>query len=96
MLIVSARSGDYSKGGPRESFDFHEPYLRAVFGFIGITDITYIPVSQNPFHDDEATRDQKLEAARAAIREVALRWEPIKNTTDATHDTAITVPVAGH
>jgi FMN-dependent NADH-azoreductase len=28
MLIVSTRSGDYAKGGPREGWDFHEPYLR--------------------------------------------------------------------
>lgn len=75
MLIISARMGEYSKGGPRESFDFHEPYLRAIFGFIGITDITYVPVSQNPSHDDEATRAQKLAAARAAIQDVALQWD---------------------
>ncbi len=75
MLIISARMGDYSKGGPRESFDFHEPYLRAIFGLIGITDINYVPVSQNPMHDDEATRTQKLEAARAIIRDVAVQWD---------------------
>lgn len=77
MLIISARIGEYSKGGPRESFDFHEPYLRTIFGLIGITDITYIPVSQNPQHDDDATRAQKLEAARAAIQDVAKEWDRI-------------------
>ena len=75
MLIISARMGDYSKGGPRESFDFHESYLRAIFGFIGITDITYVPVSQNPQHDDQVTLAQKLEAARAMIQEVAVQWD---------------------
>ena len=28
--------------GPAKAMDFHETYLRAVFGFLGITDITFI------------------------------------------------------
>jgi FMN-dependent NADH-azoreductase len=42
MVVVSARGGDYSAGGPMHAYDFQEPYLRAIFGFIGITDLEYI------------------------------------------------------
>ena len=71
MLIVSTRSGDYGKGGPREAFDFHEPYLRKVFGMVGIDEIDYLPVINNPAHGDPAAN---LEAARVLLRSIADRW----------------------
>jgi FMN-dependent NADH-azoreductase len=73
-LIISARAGDFSKGGPREAYDFHEPYIRAVLGLLGVTDVTYVPVIQNPMHDDEATRARKLDEARASLHEVIGNW----------------------
>jgi FMN-dependent NADH-azoreductase len=73
-VIISARGGDYSKGGPREAFDFHEPYLRKLLGMIGVTDVSYVPVSQNPIHDDETTRARKLDEARAALVDVLRTW----------------------
>ena len=42
-IIVVARGGVYSEG-PAKSFDFQEPYLRAILGFIGITDIEIVRV----------------------------------------------------
>ena len=42
-VLVLARGGVYSEG-PMQSFDFQEPYLRAVLGFIGITDIEVVRV----------------------------------------------------
>jgi FMN-dependent NADH-azoreductase len=42
VFVVTARGGAYEKGTPREKFDFQEPYLRHVFGFIGLTDVTFI------------------------------------------------------
>lgn len=41
FYIFTARGGVYSEG-PAKVMDFHETYLRAVFGFLGITDITFI------------------------------------------------------
>ncbi|MBU1998992.1 MAG: NAD(P)H-dependent oxidoreductase [Candidatus Omnitrophica bacterium] len=40
MVVVTSRGGDYSDA--MRSADFQEPYLRFVFGFVGITDITFI------------------------------------------------------
>ena len=42
-VLVFARGGVYSEG-PMQSFDFQEPYLRAVLGFIGITDVEVVRV----------------------------------------------------
>lgn len=41
MIIVSSRGGIYTEG-PAAAIDHQEPYLRAVFNFLGITDIDYI------------------------------------------------------
>ena len=41
--VVVARGGIYSHG-PMKAFDFQEPYLRQILGFIGITDVTFVPV----------------------------------------------------
>lgn len=39
MLVLTAQSGSYRPGTPTEAYNFHEPYLRTIFGLIGITDI---------------------------------------------------------
>jgi len=42
VVVISSRGGAYEKGTPTESFDFQEPYLRHVLGFVGLTDVTFI------------------------------------------------------
>jgi FMN-dependent NADH-azoreductase len=42
MICVTSRGGDYSVASPVHSLDFVEPYLRAIFNFVGITDIHFI------------------------------------------------------
>ncbi len=42
-IIVVARGGVYSDG-PARPLDFQEPYLRAILGFIGLTDIDVVHV----------------------------------------------------
>jgi FMN-dependent NADH-azoreductase len=41
VIIASSRGGQYSEG-PAAAFDFQEAYLRAVFGFIGITEPEFV------------------------------------------------------
>jgi FMN-dependent NADH-azoreductase len=41
VYIFTSRGGVYSTG-PAKAMDFHETYLRAVLGFIGLTDIHFI------------------------------------------------------
>ena len=40
--LLLASGGEYGKGTAMASFDFVTPYLRAVLGFLGITDVTII------------------------------------------------------
>ena len=37
-------SGGVFSDGPAKSFDFHEPYLRAILGFIGIVNVEVVRV----------------------------------------------------
>ncbi|MGY2488455.1 FMN-dependent NADH-azoreductase [Cupriavidus sp. CP313] len=41
VYVFTARGGYYTHG-PAQSLDFQEAYLRAVLGFIGLTDVTFI------------------------------------------------------
>jgi FMN-dependent NADH-azoreductase len=42
MIVVSSSGSDYSVGSPMHALNFHEPYLRAILGFIGITDVSFV------------------------------------------------------
>jgi FMN-dependent NADH-azoreductase len=72
MLVITARGGSYPAGRPMGQLDFQEPYLRAIFGFIGITDITFIH-AENLTMGNEA-RQQSLAEASAAIQKAVATW----------------------
>jgi hypothetical protein len=42
VVVIRSRGGAYEKGTAMEAFDFQEPYLRHILGFIGLTDVTFI------------------------------------------------------
>lgn len=42
MFCITSRGSDYGPNSPMHQLDFQEPYLRSIFGFAGITDITFI------------------------------------------------------
>ena len=64
VIIASSRGGFYGSGTPAAMLDHQETYLRAVFGFFGITDITFIRAEGLGVPD---RRDASIETARAAI-----------------------------
>ena len=70
-VIITARGGDFSATSPAVAYDFQEPYLRAIFGFIGITDIQFI--NANSLNEGDA-RTQSLLEARAAIQNAIAQW----------------------
>lgn len=60
MVIVASRGGQYTN--ENKKMDFQEPYLRAIFNFVGIKEIEFIiaePMDMNP-----EIRKQKLEEAK--------------------------------
>jgi len=40
--VLVASGGVYATGTPSGAFNFVEPYLRTVLGFIGVTDVTFV------------------------------------------------------
>lgn len=71
MLIVTARGGSYPKDTPYHAYDLQEPYLRLIFGFIGITDIEVVHVD-NLMGGEEA-RTQAIANAQAALKAAGVR-----------------------
>ncbi|WP_395677906.1 FMN-dependent NADH-azoreductase [Inquilinus sp.] len=55
VYLVEARGGVYSDG-PAKAFDFQEPYLRHVLGFIGLTEIESIVVEGVAYGPDVAEK----------------------------------------
>jgi FMN-dependent NADH-azoreductase len=50
MFIVEARGDSgFQPGGRYEKMNHHDPYLATVFGFVGITDITFIHVENDEY-----------------------------------------------
>ena len=69
VIIVTARGGGgYGPGEAREAYNHQDPYLRTIFGFVGVTDQTFIHVNGTAGGDDVV--NGALAAARAQIREV--------------------------
>jgi FMN-dependent NADH-azoreductase len=64
MVCVTSRGADYSQP-PLQALDFVESYLRTIFGFVGITDVTFF--TAEPMDIDPVSRKA---AFRTAIGEV--------------------------
>jgi FMN-dependent NADH-azoreductase len=64
VIVASSRGGFYGADTPRAAFDHQETYLRAVLGFFGITDVTFIRAEGMAVGGQ---RETSIAAARAAI-----------------------------
>ena len=72
MLIVTTRGNSYTKDSYLASYDFQEPYLRAVFSFIGVTDITFL-YAEN-LNEGEQARQQSLSQVRHVMQQMTTNW----------------------
>jgi len=68
MVCVTARGSDYSAAGPLHALDFQEPYLRSIFGFVGITDIDFIYAQPT---DISALRESAMATAISRAQHLA-------------------------
>jgi FMN-dependent NADH-azoreductase len=69
LVIASSRGGIYSADSPAAVFDHQETYLKAAFGFLGITDVTVIRaegVAMGPDARSVAFASAKQETAALA------------------------------
>lgn len=67
MVCVTTRGGDYS--GPGAALDFVEPYLRTIFGFVGITDTEF--VNAQPLDVSPDLTEAAMAAAHDRLRTIA-------------------------
>ncbi len=65
VVVISSRGGSYQPGTPRAQTDFLEPYLRAVLGYLGLTDITFIH-AENQYRPDQAPAGKALASQQVA------------------------------
>jgi FMN-dependent NADH-azoreductase len=65
VFVFSARGGAYPVGSPLRSFDHQEPYLRAILGVIGLTDVEFI-------HAERQSESREAAAEGLACAERAL------------------------
>lgn len=72
MICVTSRGGDYSEKSPFHIYDFQEPYLRAIFGFVGITDMHFI--NAQPMDITPELRESAIAAAIEAARSLATTY----------------------
>jgi FMN-dependent NADH-azoreductase len=71
MVVVTTRGGDYSAGSPSKPYDLQEPYLRTVFGFVGLTDIQFIHAQPMDAAGVEVQKN-KIKEAQEIAKRVAL------------------------
>ena len=66
MFVLCARGGSgYGPGDQMEAVNFQDPYFKAIFGMIGITDISFV-------HDEKTlSNESNLDASVKESRELA-------------------------
>jgi FMN-dependent NADH-azoreductase len=72
VLIITSRGGSFPAGTPSGAYDYQEPYLRAILGFIGLTDVTFIHAENLNMGDD--AREKSLAGAKDAIAQAVTNW----------------------
>lgn len=70
VILVLSRGGVYSNG-PAKPFDFQEPYLRIVLGFLGITEVDVVRVEG--VATDAIGPEKALAAAIAQSKQILAR-----------------------
>jgi len=69
VIVASSRGGFYGPGSPTAALDHQESYLRAVFGFLGITDITFIRAEGVAIGTE--SRAKAIDAAKSDVAKLA-------------------------
>lgn len=71
-LLINPSAGNYNPGMPMATMDFCEPYVRAVFHFIGIEQMECVKVPDQFMPDN--VRQQAIETARYQLMKLAKTW----------------------
>jgi FMN-dependent NADH-azoreductase len=71
-LIITPSAGNFTVGTPLSEMNFCDTYLKSVLRFIGIDDVTIVPVPDQ-FMPDEI-RQQEIASSRAKLIDLATYW----------------------
>jgi FMN-dependent NADH-azoreductase len=72
MFVAASRGGDYSTPETK-AFDHQEPYLRTAFGFVGLTDVTFV-IAQPMDAGTPELQQRRLAEAIHQARELAMSF----------------------
>jgi FMN-dependent NADH-azoreductase len=69
MFVITARGdGGYDAGGRNEKWNHQDPYIVTAFGFMGITDITFVHVENDEYGGQKLA--ESISNARSKIAEL--------------------------
>ncbi|MBF0361594.1 MAG: NAD(P)H-dependent oxidoreductase [Oligoflexia bacterium] len=71
MIVITSSGGDYSTN-QMSSYNFLEPYLRTIFGFVGITDISFL--SAHSMNIGDEIKKHKMSEHQEKAKELALQF----------------------
>jgi len=71
-LFITTSGGAYTPGTPMASYNFQEPYLRVIFGFIGLTDLHFVAADSTNLGEEAAKLSR--ERAENELKELATTW----------------------
>jgi FMN-dependent NADH-azoreductase len=71
-LFITSSGGIFAPGTPFAAYNFQEPYLRAIFGFIGVTDVQFVTADSLNQGDDAAKLSRQK--AEDSLKELATSW----------------------
>lgn len=77
VIVATARGGLYTEG-PTRSYDFQEPYLRHLLGFMGLTDVAFVHAEKIGYGPE--ARDAAIVQARAQLRALATQRAALATT----------------
>jgi FMN-dependent NADH-azoreductase len=69
VIVASSRGGFYGPGTPAADMEHQESYLRAVFGFFGITEVTFVRAEGVALGTE--AREKAIDAARGEVIRLA-------------------------
>jgi FMN-dependent NADH-azoreductase len=68
VVIASTRGGAYGPDSPAAAFDHQETYLKAVFGFLGVTDIRFLRAEGLNVSPEQ--KEKSIHAARGRVTDL--------------------------
>jgi FMN-dependent NADH-azoreductase len=71
-LFITSSGGAYLPGTPTHGLDLLEPYLKTIFGFIGVTDVQFVTAHSANLGEDASKLARQQ--AEERLKELATGW----------------------